>query len=483
VTVAAVATNYRDLEAQPGFQTSCLTSNADIVVSGSGAGVGKTYALLLEATRNLDVRGFGAVIFRRERPMITNEGALWDESAKLFSGAAEPNLTDLSWSFPPHDCRIRFAGMALLVDRFNWDGSQIPLIGFDQLEQFEEEQFWYMLSRNRSSCGVIPYVRATANPVPEDHPVGGWLRKLVDWWIGKDGYFIPERSGVIRWLARVKDQVYWGDSREALKANLQAQFPEMPESDFQPKSFTFIGGTLDENQILLKMNPGYKASLLAMPQHERERLLGDTKRGGNWNAKPVAGKIFNKAWFKSILTALPNDIEAMIRYWDKAGTQDGGKFTAGVLMGKRRNGRYVVMNVVRGQWSAGNRETIIKQTAESDKVAFKGLVDTWLEKEGGSGGKESAENTVMNLAGHTVHCESVTGSKVVRSGPFSAQCEAGNVDVMAVLGETVNGVSALDAYLNELQNFDGVKGFSDQVDGSSGSFNKLALPRSSAGVW
>jgi predicted phage terminase large subunit-like protein len=482
---AAVATapEVRRLAPQPGFQTNVLSINADIIICGSGAGVGKTFAELLAMTRYLNVKNYGAVIFRRELPMIKNEGGLWDESSKLFSGFAAPNLSELSWAFPPHDDKIRFAGMQLLTDRFNWDGSQIPGIGFDQLEQFEEEQFWYMLSRNRTTCGVIPFVFGTCNPIPADHPIGGWLNRLVSWYIGEDGYFIPERSGIVRWLARVKDVVYWGDTREGLVESLKTIHPDIDPVDFQPKSFAFVGGTLDENQILLKMNPEYRASLLAMPAHERERLLGDGKRGGNWKVKPTAGKVFNRTWFKSILRAYPSDVVKWIRYWDKAGTEGGGKYSAGVLVGKRANGRTLIANVVRGQWSANGRETVMQQTAAADRAAGYDP-DIWVEQEPGSGGKESAEATVINLAGYTIHTERVTGDKVTRSGPLSSQVEAGNVDLMENLGQTVNGVSALEAFLTEFQNFDGVRGFSDQVDAASGGFNKLNVPEKvTAGVW
>lgn len=466
---APVQQSIRRLSPQPGFQQTVLSSSADVVIAGSGAGVGKTYALLLEASRNLNIKGFGAVIFRRERPMITNEGGLWDESSLLFSGVAEANESELSWTFQPHENKIRFAGMALENDRFNWDGAQIPLIGFDQLEQFTETQFWYMFSRNRSLCDVIPYMRATCNPVPDDDPIGGWLNKLVSWWIDDEGYYIPERSGKIRWFVRIQDTIYWGDTREQLIISMARMFPDLAPEDILPKSFTFIGGRLSENQILLQKNPEYRGSLLALPQHERDRLLG-----GNWKSKPSAGKVFNRAWFTSILSAIPEDVTHWVRYWDKAGTEDGGKFSAGVLMGKRKNGRMLLANVQRGQWSANNRETVIKQTARADREAGYDP-DIWVEQEPGSGGKESAENTVMNLSGFTVHSERVTGAKIVRSGPFAAQCEAGNVDLLADLGPALNGVSALEAFLSEAQNYDGVKGVMDQIDAASGAFNKLAL--------
>ena len=53
-----------------------------------------------------------------------------------------------------------------------------------------------MLSSNRSTCGVKPYIRATTNPDTDS-----WVRQFIAWWIDEDsGYPIPSRSGKIRWF-------------------------------------------------------------------------------------------------------------------------------------------------------------------------------------------------------------------------------------------------------------------------------------------
>lgn len=436
---------------QPGPQERFLSTSADIAIAGGAAGGGKTWSLLLEPIRHSGNGKFGAVIFRRTYPQIKNEGGLWDEAQELFQGlGAKANEQELEYRFPS-GATVKFAHMQHGKDAFKWTGAQVPLLGFDQLEEFEERQFWYLLSRNRSArAGVRPYVRATCNPVPDDDPVGGWLNKLISWWIDPEtGYAIPERSGVIRWFVRLDEVLHWADSAEALsKAHPEAR----------PKSITFVPATLADNPALENADPGYRANLMAMPLVDRERLLG-----GNWKIKPTAGLVFDRSWFRTI-QALPEDVTEWIRYWDKAGTQGGGKFSAGVLMGRRPTGRFVIADVVRGQWSAYNRETVIKQTADAD--AKRGNVSVWVEQEPGSGGKESAENTVRNLAGHVIRSQRVTGDKVTRAGPLSVQAEAGNVDVLSA--------DWTEELLAELHRFDGVKGFMDQVDAASGAFNKLA---------
>lgn len=445
-----------EIKPQAGPQERFLSCPADFVLYGGAAGGGKTWALLIEPLRHIHNADFGAVIFRRTNPQITAEGGLWDESHKIYPhlGGRPYYSPPLSWAFPS-GAKITLTHMQHESNRLDWQGSQIPLICYDEVAHFTRQQFFYMLSRNRSTCGVRPYIRATCNPAPPDDPIGGWLHEFVGWYIDEDGWAIPERSGRVRWFIVVNDALRWADAPEELRS----AYP-----DSEPKSFSFIASSIYDNRILLRSDPGYLANLKALPLVERERLLGDTKRGGNWLIRPTAGQVFKREWFEMV-GAVPAHAQR-VRYWDKAGTTGGGDYSAGVLIAKDDDGVYYVEDVVHGQWSALARERIIRQTAELDR-ANRGHVTIYVEQEPGSGGKESAEATVRNLAGFVVHAERVTGDKVTRAKQFSAQCEARNVKVM--------NAPWASSYLAELESFpDGAH--DDQVDGSSGAFNKLAVP-------
>jgi hypothetical protein len=154
-----------DFQAQPGPQQDFIATSADIAIYGGAAGGGKTYALLLEPLRHMDNSQFGAVIFRREAVQIMNEGGLFDTSYPIYSElGGHPKLSPQTvWTFPSN-ASIRFAHLHNEHDVNDWQGAQIPFIGYDELTHFTEQQFWYMLSRNRSMCGVRPYIRATCNP-------------------------------------------------------------------------------------------------------------------------------------------------------------------------------------------------------------------------------------------------------------------------------------------------------------------------------
>lgn len=197
-----------------------------------------------------------------------------------------------------------------------------------------------------------------------------------------------------------------------------------------------------------------------------KKSLGSYASAGQLQQRPAprGGSIFKREWFP-IVSVAPREA-FRVRYWDKAATQDGGKRTAGVLMAKSYDGIFYVENVVKGQWSAGKRNTVIKQTAATDVEEYGNVVQVWLEQEPAGSGKESAEISIKDLAGYLVHSEPVTGDKVVRAGPFAVQAEAGNVRL-------VKGMWNAE-YLEEIELFPRGE-FMDQVDASSGAFNKLAL--------
>jgi len=198
----------------------------------------------------------------------------------------------------------------------------------------------------------------------------------------------------------------------------------------------------------------------------RRRLMTEGSWQSEYQQNPiiVGGGIYpiDKLYVTQQIS--PHDVARSVRYWDKAGTTDGGAYTAGVLMHAMRNGRFVVAHVARGRWSALDREEIIKFWAKADSEQIKSNYEVVIEQEPGSGGKESAESTIRNLAGFRVFADRVTGSKETRAEPFAAQVQGGNVQMLP-------GNWHVD-YLDEMQSFP-VSKFRDQCDASSGAFNRL----------
>lgn len=205
--------------------------------------------------------------------------------------------------------------------------------------------------------------------------------------------------------------------------------------------------------------------LMSADKVQKLKEMGPLKAAGQLQQRPAPreGSMFKLEWLSNLVDGHPAEC-TFVRYWDKAGTQDGGDYTVGLLMG-RHEGLFYVIDVVRGQWSSGGRNAIIKATADADRTRY-GHVQVWVEQEPGSGGKESAEITMRELSAYAIRSERVTGSKEDRADPFAAQCEFGNLRI--VKGDW-NG-----DYIAEMIHFPTGK-HDDQVDASSGAYNKLHL--------
>lgn len=282
---------------QEGYQLQALSSSADILIGGGAAGAGKTFCLLLDPLRYNNNPDFGAVIFRRTTPQITNPGALWDESNKIypFVGASS-NKTALSWTFKS-GARIKFSHLEYEKNVYDWQGSQIAYIGFDELTHFSKFSFFYLLSRNRSTSGVRPCVRATCNPDPDS-----WVSDLISWWIGEDGFPIAERSGVLRYFAKDGESFIWGDSKKECIEKASYFIDPLVEKSGQAaenfiKSITFVGGSVYENKELLNVDPGYLANLAAQDDASKLQLLE-----GNWKVALNPSDVYNYTNFKDIFT-------------------------------------------------------------------------------------------------------------------------------------------------------------------------------------
>lgn len=430
---------------------------ADIVFYGGAAGGGKSYGLLLEALRHVTRnKEFYGVIFRRNTTHIKNPGGLWDESMRLFPLAGGvPNLSVIEWHWPKGG-KIKFAHLEYESTVLDWQGAQVPLIGFDEITHFTRAMFFYMLSRNRSMCGVKPYIRGTCNPDADS-----WVATFIEWWIDQQtGYAIPERSGVVRWFVVINDVTQWADSlEECVRLYGDPELPIGHEEQVMPKSFTFIAAKLSDNRALMTTNPEYLANLKALSYVERERLLG-----GNWKVRKAAGMYFKRSEV-SLVDVLPTDVTTWVRHWDLAATEattdnPSPDYTVGVLLGKRRNGRYIIADVIRVRKRSKEVRTLLKTTAKNDgqKVRIS------LPQDPGQAGKAQAEDMVSDLAGYRVKTARETGDKTIRADPFASQWQAGNVDVLRAPWN--------EEYFSELEAFPAVK-HDDQVDASSGAFNQI----------
>lgn len=438
------------IEPQPGPQEAFLATPADIAIYGGAAGAGKTMALVMEPLRHINNSQFGAVIFRRVGNQITAEGGLWDTAMSIYPKlGAQPKMSPRQQFVFPSGAKASFAHLQYEADVLGWDGTQIPLICFDELQHFLRSQFFYMMSRNRSTCGIRPYIRATCNPDADS-----WLADFISWWIDQEtGFPIQSHSGVIRYFSRVSDEIVWGGT--------PAETAKLAGCGVQDvKSVTFIAASIYDNRILLEKDPGYLANLKAMSKVERARLLE-----GNWKIRPAAGLYFKRTDV-AIIDVMPTDVIKWVRRWDLASTEPSESnpnpdWTAGVKIGLRKSGRYIVCGLEHGRWRAHAVRELVKRVAGHDGYD----VRIGLSQDPGQAGKDQVESYVASLAGYNVAVIRETGDKVARAEPFAAQWQAGNVDVLR------GGWN--DAFFGELESFPGKTSHDDIVDSASGAFAML----------
>lgn len=429
--------------------------------------------MLAEPLRHVSNPLFSAIIFRRESPQITNEGGLRDESFKIYPQlGAKLRETDNRWTFPTQ-ATVRFAHLQHDTDVLNWQGSQIPFIGFDELTHFEESQFFYMLSRNRSMSGVKPYVRATTNP-----DATSWVKRFLSPWIDPT-HPLHAESGEIRYMVRRENTIYWYTTFEEATRENEILWSAQLKPENVIKTVTFVAARIYDNKILLSENPEYLGNLMALPLVERERLLN-----GDWNILPDAGKVFDRAWFE-IVTAAPSgrvepipfylpraqaqqlsrDRQYEVRFWDFAASEkktkgDDPDWTVGLKL-RRIHGKYYVMDVIRVRATPGDVKTLMKNIASQDGLY---CAIRW-EEEGGSSGKFASTDLIEWMSGYDARGVRPQGDKVVRAQGASAQAEATNIKL--ILDKEWN-----EPFLTELHHFPDAD-HDDMVDALSGAFNFL----------
>jgi predicted phage terminase large subunit-like protein len=317
-----------------------------------------------------------------------------------------------------------------------------------------------MLSRNRSICGIRPYLRATCNPDADS-----WVSRFIAWFIDEEGYPIWNRSGVLRYFVRDGDRMFWGGSPGELWDQVKGF---IPEEDFAPVSMTFIPARLQDNPALISADPGYRARLLALPLVDRERLLN-----GNWKIRPAAGTMFRSEWFRIVEPDQVPGLSVMrtVRAWDTAATEEGTAhdpdWTAGVLMGEYQ-GRFYVLDLQHTRKSQAGVEALLEYTRDLDGRK----TEVVIEQEPGSAAKREAERFKTGIfKGHIFKAETTSGkgNKIQRAKPLSAAAENGLVSLVRAPWNYV--------FINELSSFPDPDYHDDITDASSAAFDQLTRRR------
>jgi predicted phage terminase large subunit-like protein len=290
-------------------------------------------------------------------------------------------------------------------------------------------------------------------------------RRHADWWQSTwSTRFEPDAAAVLL-------QTRWNEADLAgwlLEQERDGEEPEgwhvlnMPAIAEAPRSDWPAGVTLEPD-------PRPEGAALCEPRYPLSRLRKvEARIGAYWfgalyqqRPTPRSGGMFGRA--VEILAAAPAPLGRLVIYIDKAGAAEGkGDYTAAALMAALGDGTYLILDVLRGQWPAAQRNAQIRERLTLWRARY-GPCRVVIEQPPGLG-KESTEALIKDLAGFAAFADPVRGDKVERAEPLAAQWQAGNVSLLA--GPWVT------PFLDELRAFPHGRN-DDQVDASSGAFRHL----------
>lgn len=258
---ALAATAHMPWVPNPGSQTDAFFSTADEIAYGGEAGPGKT-ALLI-----------GRSLCRHKRTLIlrrtnTEARSLVDEYEKVLG--AKPKL-DKNESFRANGRRIKIGGCQHEDDKQKHKGVPYDLVAFDQVEDFSETQYTFIIQWARSDDPEAK-AQVVCSLNPPTTAEGLWVLRRWGAWLDPK-HPRPAKSGDIRWYTTIN-----GEDTE-----VDGPGPHTIQGEAKPvmaKSRTFIRGVLEENVSLAAS--GYDATRAAAPKQMRQAY-----RDGNFEAALV----------------------------------------------------------------------------------------------------------------------------------------------------------------------------------------------------
>ena len=333
---------------------------------GGAAGGGKSVALLMAALQYVMLPGYAALLLRKSYTDLSLPGALMDSAKEWLAGTdAKWSDRDKTWTFPS-GATLTFGYLETDMDKYRYQSTEFQFVGYDELTQFDEDQYLYLLSRmRRSGDNPVPLrMRSASNPGNIGH---GWV---------KDRFIAPVEID--------------------------------PERAYVPAS-------LADNPYLSRDE--YADNLRLLDAVTQAQLLN-----GDWDIQ-AGGNLLKPQWWR-ILDAW-NRAGRSVRYWDLAATKDGD-WTAGARVAVHE-GQYSVIDIQHIRATPLEVEHLVRQTAQLDGPSIPIWIE---QEPGSSGVNTISHYQRNVLPGYAVYADRVTGSKVERAGPLSSAAQAGNVGLV-----------------------------------------------------
>lgn len=376
------------------------------------------------ALQYVDQPDYAALLLRRSYADLTLPGSLMQRAEEWLAGTDAKWIDkEKTWLFPS-GARLTFGYLATEADKYRYKSAEFQYIGFDELTQFTESMYIYLITRlRRLSASQVPLrQRGASNPGDIGHE---WVRRrFVDYKPTiNEGATPQERLRIVR---------------------------------------PFIPAKLDDNPFLDTTE--YRTAFDEVDAVTREQLLS-----GDWSIM-AQGSRFLRYDFQIITAAeVPGGLHWM-RYWDLAATEpkptskrQGPDYTAGAKLGyDPSTGNWYLADMRRCQRDPGPTEQFIVRTAEDDGIGCR----IYMEQEPGASGKSLTDHYRRNiLQRYMFRGVRSTGSKEVRATVFSAAVSNHRFFV-------VNGPWTED-FVRECEMFPNPAWHDDQVDAVSGGMQKV----------
>lgn len=291
-------------------QCIMVTDKNNLYVTDDFIVTHNSFAAILSVAEYLSIPNFRAVFIRKQLSEVKVAGGLYDEFKKLYGGFSNTRESDSPRVTFPCGSWVDFTHVSderpsQFLERVK--GWQYDFIYLDEATSYQYNTFQKIMTRNRGSAGIGSKIRMTTNPHNKH-----WIKKMVQWYIGPDGFIRPERDGCVRYFYAIGENVedlVWGNSKKEVylqcKENIDRKLRKLSNGKIKftyenlIKSFVFYGGSISDNVSLIGQNKDYVGSIAASGGKSGEQLLE-----GNWNVDPneqedapitskVANSVFN----------------------------------------------------------------------------------------------------------------------------------------------------------------------------------------------
>lgn len=203
------------------LELECL----DALYGGAGSG-GKSSGLLMAALQFIQVRGYAALIVRRNFSELKMPGGLIDRSLTWLKGKAHYNAQEHRWRFK-EGSTLQFGYADNEGDERRYDGTEFQFIGLDEAVGFTERQIVYFYERLRRVFEINVPLRMRLATTP-----GGVGHKFL-----KERYIDPGTPGKVYvpatvWDNAAVDASQYMESLEEIKRSNPLRYRQMLLGDW-----------------------------------------------------------------------------------------------------------------------------------------------------------------------------------------------------------------------------------------------------------